>query len=114
MGQLARQVPIASHVSDYVVRLVLATHPDTEQAAPIVSKYVRYGASPRGAQAIVMAAKIRALIEGRLNVAFEDVRAVTSPALRHRIILNFEAEASGTSADDVIDGLLTQVAETAV
>jgi MoxR-like ATPase len=113
MGTLARQVPIASHVSDYVVRLVMATHPDTEQAAPIVKRYVRYGASPRGAQAIVLAAKIRALVEGRLNVAFDDIRAVAAPALRHRLILNFEAEASGVSADDVIEGLVSQVTEVA-
>jgi MoxR-like ATPase len=113
MGNLARQVPIASHVSDYVVRLVLATHPDNELAAPIVERYVRYGASPRGAQAIVLAAKIRALVEGRLNVAFEDVRTVALPALRHRVILNFEAEAGGITADDVIEGLIEQVAESA-
>ena len=112
MGQLARQVPIASHVGNYVVRLVLGTHPESELAAPIVKRYVRYGASPRGAQAIVLAAKIRALIEGRLNVAFEDVRTVALPALRHRVILNFEAEAGGVTADNVVDQLLGEVSET--
>lgn len=112
MGRLARQVPIASHVSNYVVRLVLATHPDNAEAVPIVKRYVRYGASPRGAQAIVLAAKIRALIEGRLNVAFEDVRTVAVPALRHRIILNFEAEAGGVLPDSVLNGILGDVAET--
>jgi MoxR-like ATPase len=112
MGKLARQVPIASHVSDFVVRMVLATHPDNEQAVPIVKRYVRYGASPRGAQAIVLAAKIRALIEGRLNVAFEDVRTVALPALRHRIILNFEAEAGGIMTDTVLKGILDEVSET--
>ncbi|HEU5430349.1 MAG TPA: MoxR family ATPase [Thermomicrobiales bacterium] len=112
MGQLARQVPIATHVTDYVVRLVLATHPEGDTAAPVVRRYVRYGVSPRGAQAIVLGAKIRALMEGRLNVSFDDVRAVALPALRHRLILNFEAEASGTSADDVLHGLLEAVPET--
>jgi len=113
MGRLARQVPIASHVSDYVVRLVLATHPESERATPMVKRYVRYGVSPRGAQAIVLGAKIRALMEGRLNVAFEDVRAVALPALRHRIILNFEAEASGLTADDVLRALIEEVPESA-
>jgi MoxR-like ATPase len=112
MGKLARQVPIASHVSDFVVRLVLATHPENEQAVPIVKRYVRYGASPRGAQAIVLASKIRALIEGRLNVAFEDVRTVALPALRHRVILNFEAEAGGVLTDTVLRGILEEVSET--
>jgi len=113
MGRLARQVPIASHVSDFVVRLTMATHPDQEQATQSVKRYVRYGASPRGAQAIVLGAKIRALVEGRLNVAYEDVRAVALPALRHRVILNFEAEAGGTTADDVLRKLLDEVPETA-
>ncbi|MDP9365095.1 MAG: MoxR family ATPase [Chloroflexota bacterium] len=112
MGLLARQVPIAAHVTDYVVRLVLATHPEGEAAAPIVRRYVRYGVSPRGAQAIVLGAKIRALIEGRLNVSFDDIRAVALPALRHRLILNFEAEAGGTTPDDVLSALLSEVSET--
>jgi MoxR-like ATPase len=113
MGKLAREVPIASHVSDYVARLVQTTHPDSERATPLVKKYVRYGVSPRGAQAIVMGAKIRALMEGRLNVSFDDIQAVTLPALRHRIILNFEAEAGGTTPDDVLNGLLAEVPESA-
>ncbi|MER3484885.1 MAG: AAA family ATPase [Chloroflexota bacterium] len=113
MGRLARQVPVASNVSDYVVRLVLATHPDNARATPMVKRYVRYGVSPRGAQAIILGAKIRALMEGRLNVAFDDVRAVALQALRHRIILNFEAEAGGTTADDVLRALLDDVPESA-
>ncbi len=113
MGMLARQVPIASHVNDYVVRLVMATHPDQEGASSSIKRYVRYGASPRGAQAIVLAAKIRALLEGRLNVAFEDVRTVALPALRHRVILNFEAEAGGTTADSVLRNLLEETQEMA-
>ncbi len=112
MGEFARQVPIANHVTDYVVRLTLATHPEqahTGEVPAIVKKYVRVGASTRGAQAIVLGSKIRALMEGRLNVALEDVRALAYPALRHRLILNFDAEASGMTADDVIRGLLEDV-----
>jgi MoxR-like ATPase len=114
MGKLAREVPIAGHVSDFVVRLVLATHPESERATPMVKRFVRYGVSPRGAQSIVLGAKIRALMDGRLNVAFDDIRAVTLPALRHRIILNFEAEAGGTTTDDVLISLLNEVPESAV
>lgn len=113
MGALARQVPIASHVVNYVVRMTLATHPEEDHAPPAVRQFVRYGASPRGAQAIVLAAKIRALLEDRLNVGFEDVRAVAIPALRHRVILNFDAEATGTVADDVLRDMLKAVPETA-
>ncbi len=111
MGDVARQVPIANHVSDFVVRLVLATHPDNDQAPAFVKKYVRYGVSPRGAQALVLGAKIRALLEGRLNVAIDDIRALTFPALRHRLILNFEAEAGGVTPDDVLRVLIQEVPE---
>lgn len=114
MGERAREVPIVRDVSDFVVRLVLATHPDNPQAPPIVKKYVRYGVSPRGAQSIVLGSKIRALMEGRRNVAFDDVRALAFPALRHRLILNFEAEAGGVTPDEVIRILLEEVPETAV
>jgi MoxR-like ATPase len=106
MGLLARQVPISSAVTDYVVRLTLATHPESEDPPEIVRRYVRYGVSPRGAQAIVLGSKIRALIENRLNVAYDDVRAVAAPALRHRLILNFDAESSGVTADDVLTQLI--------
>ncbi|HEX5505383.1 MAG TPA: MoxR family ATPase [Thermomicrobiales bacterium] len=111
MGALAREVPIASHVQDYVVRLTLATHPDSATAPPAVRKYVRYGASPRGAQAIVLAAKIRALLEGRLNVAFDDVRALAAPALRHRVVLNFEGEADGLTTDEIVAEILARAGE---
>jgi MoxR-like ATPase len=111
MGLLARDVPIASHVQEYVVRLVLATHPDSATAPAAVRKYVRYGASPRGAQAIVLAAKIRALLEGRLNVAFEDVRALAAPALRHRLVLNFEGEAEGLTTDEIVAEILDKTGE---
>ncbi|MGI8475922.1 MAG: AAA family ATPase [Thermomicrobiales bacterium] len=114
MGRVARQVPIANHVSDYVVRLVLSTHPDNGRAAAVVKKYVRYGVSPRGAQSIVLGAKIRALIDGRLNVSMEDVRALAFPALRHRLILNFEADAAGVTSDDVLRSVLEAVPESAV
>jgi MoxR-like ATPase len=111
MAALAREVPIASHVRDYVVRVLLATHPDSATAPAAVRKYVRYGASPRGAQAIVLAAKIRALLEGRLNVAFEDVRALAAPALRHRIVLNFEGEAEGLNTDEIVGEVLSKIGE---
>jgi MoxR-like ATPase len=113
MGKLAREVQIVSHVSDFVVRLVLATHPESERATQQVKRYVRYGVSPRGAQSIVMGAKIRALMDGRFNVAYEDIRAVAPPALRHRMILNFEAEAGGITPDDVLNTLLDEVPESA-
>ncbi len=113
MGHLAREVPIASSVSEYVVRLVMASHPDNPRATPTVRRYVRYGVSPRGAQAIVLGAKIRALIHGRLNVAYDDIRSVALPALRHRLILNFEAESNNVSSDDVLRGLLAELPESA-
>jgi MoxR-like ATPase len=105
-------VPIATHITDYVVRVVLATHAENEMASPEVKRYVRYGASPRAAQAIVLGAKIQAIMDGRLNVAFEDVRAMALPALRHRVILNFEAEAANLSTDTVLTQLLESVPET--
>jgi MoxR-like ATPase len=113
MGQLAREVPISSGVSEYVVRLVMASHPDNPRATTTIKRYVRYGVSPRGAQAIVLGAKIRALTQGRLNVAYDDIRSVALPALRHRIILNFEAESNDVSSDDVLRGLLAEVPESA-
>jgi MoxR-like ATPase len=111
MQTLARQVPIATHVADYAVRIVMATHPEAEGAPEATRQYIRYGASPRAAQAIVLAAKIFALLGGRFNVAFEDVRRVAPPALRHRLILNFEAEAKSISADTVIRSILRSVPE---
>ncbi len=111
MGKLARQVPIAGSVTDYVVRLVMATHPEGPRATETVKRYVRYGVSPRGAQAIVLGSKIRALMEDRLNVSFDDIRAVALPALRHRMILNFEAESAGITTDMVLSRLLAEVPE---
>lgn len=109
MGELARQVPIASHVADYIARLVVASHPANEAAPEAVRQFVRYGASPRGGQAMVLGAKVNALLEGRYNVAFEDVTAVAPAALRHRLMLNFEAQAEGILADDIITALLDSV-----
>jgi len=102
MRRTVRQVPVASHVTDYISRVVAATHPTADGAPATARKYVRYGASPRGGQAIVLAAKVRALTAGRANVAFEDVDAVAAPALRHRLILSFEGQADGIDPDQII------------
>ena len=109
MRELARQVPIASHVQQYVARLNLATHPDTSAAPRLVKQYVRYGASPRGGQALILGAKVAALIAGRFNVAFEDVQAILPAALRHRILLNFEGLAEGIRPDDILAELLGSI-----
>ena len=106
---LVRGVPIASHVKDYAVRLVLATHPGTTTAAAISNQYLRFGSSPRGAQVLVLAAKVRALTQGRFNVAFDDIAAVAPAALRHRLIGNFEAEAEGMDADRILARILSEV-----
>jgi len=106
MRTLARTVPIASHVKEYIARLMLATHPGNANASPLVKKYVRYGVSPRGGQALVLGAKVTALMAGRYNVAFEDVHAVAPAALRHRLLLNFDGLAEGVKADDVIKELV--------
>ena len=113
MQALAREVPIASHVLQYAARLVASTHPDAREAAPITKQYVRYGASPRGMQTLILGGKIIALLEGRYNVAFADLRAAALPGLRHRVILNFEAQAEGMTGDDVIRGILEHVREDA-
>jgi MoxR-like ATPase len=107
--KLVREVPVASHVQDYAVRLVLATHPKTETAAPIATQYLRFGSSPRGAQTLLLGGKVRALAQGRFNVSFDDLQAVAYPALRHRLILNFEAEAEGIVTDQIIAQILLDV-----
>ncbi len=109
MAQTARDVPIAHSVLDFAIRIVMASHPLNEGAPGLVREYVRYGASPRGAQTIVMAAKLRALLDGRANVAYDDIRAVSLPALRHRIVLNFDAEANDVSTDEVVRRLIDAV-----
>ncbi|MCE5328195.1 MAG: AAA family ATPase, partial [Planctomycetaceae bacterium] len=109
MQQLVRQVSLATHVSDYVARLVLATDPRSETASPVTKKYIRYGASPRGAQSIVLASKVLALRDGRANVALDDIKAVAAAALRHRIILSFEGQADGIDTDDLIAKVVAAV-----
>jgi len=111
--KLVREVPVASHVKDYAVRLVLASHPKTETAAPIANQYLRFGSSPRGGQTLLLAAKVRALTRGRFNVSFEDIEAVAAAALRHRLILNFEAEAEGVTTDQIIAQILQDVPQDA-
>jgi MoxR-like ATPase len=109
--KLIREVILATHVQDYIVRLILATHPQGPYALPITNQYLRWGASPRGAQTLALAAKVRALLEGRYNVSFEDVRRVYLPALRHRVILNFEAQAEGLDTDHVLLEILEKLPE---
>ena len=108
MQQLARQVPIPSHVSAYVSRLIVATHPGNSPSTQ-VNDYVRYGSSPRGGQALILGAKIMALLAGRYNVSFEDITAVSPATLRHRLLLNFDGQAQGIRPDDVIADLLDKV-----
>ena len=107
--KVIREVPVASHVKDYAVRLVLATHPKTETAAPISNQYLRFGSSPRGGQTLILGGKVRAITQGRFNVSFEDIEAVAAPALRHRLILNFEAEAEGITTDHIVAQILQDV-----
>jgi MoxR-like ATPase len=111
LRQVVRQVPIAAPVQQYAVALVLATHPDSPRAPEAVKRYVRYGASPRGGQALVTAARIRALLAGRFHVAQDDLRAVALPSLRHRLILTFEGQAEGIDPDRIIQTVIEQVGE---
>jgi MoxR-like ATPase len=104
--KLVRRVVMAPLVQDYAIRLSLATHPQGQFATDMVNKYVRWGSSPRGAQAATLAAKVKALLDGRFNTAFADVQAVYLPAMRHRILLNFEGEAEGINPDDVLHEVL--------
>jgi len=109
LQQLVQQVPVASHVKNYAIRLILATHPNTETALDITNQFLRFGSSPRGAQALLLGAKVQALTEGRFNVSFDDVAVVATPALRHRLIVNFEAEAEGVTTDIVLDKIMADV-----
>ncbi len=104
--RLVQRVIIAKHVQDYAIRLVLATHPQGEFATEQTNRYVRWGSSPRGAQSVALAAKVQALLDGRFNVSFEDVRVVFVPALRHRVLLNFEAQAEGIESDAVLHDIM--------
>jgi MoxR-like ATPase len=114
MQRLARAVPIAPHITAYAVGVLAATHPDSSRATSLVRQYVRYGGSPRGAQALVTAGKILALMDGRFNVSADDIRAAALPALRHRVILNFEGEAEGISTEAVVRSILDEVAPPSV
>jgi len=108
------QVVVAEHVKDYAARLVLASHPTSPYATDAVKRYLRYGASPRGAQVLVMTGKVRALLAGRYNVSFDDMAAMLLPALRHRLILNFEGEAEGISTDDILKDVLARTPKNAL
>src|SRR5712691_11494911 len=110
--ETARAVPVATHIKEYAVRLLLATHPDQEDAPEKVRNFVRYGASPRGLQAIIMTAKVRALLEGRYNVSQEDLREVAFPALRHRIIPNFDGLTEGITPEEVIEEIIKETEDT--
>jgi len=111
MRTLVREVPVAEPVKRYAMRLVLATHPDSRHAADTTKRFLRYGASPRGAQTLVLGARVKALLDGRVNVSFADVRAVALPALRHRVIRNFEGEAEGVSPDTIVTRIVEEVPE---
>ncbi|MCA9294993.1 MAG: MoxR family ATPase, partial [Phycisphaerales bacterium] len=104
--QLVRRVVVAPHVQDYAVRAVLSTHPEGDLSTPMVNQFLRFGASPRGAQTLILGAKVRALLDGRANVSVEDIRGVMLPALRHRCLLNFEGEAEGKTTDEVIRNII--------
>jgi MoxR-like ATPase len=107
-----RDVPVARHVQDYAIRLLQATHPEHPDAPEEVRRFVRYGASPRGAQGCLIAAKVQALFDRRFSVSVDDVRKVAKPALRHRVIRNFEGEAEGVEPDRILDEVLRTVPET--
>ena len=111
MQELVREVILADHLRDYIVRLTLATHPEGEFACEITNQYLRWGSSPRGAQTLALASKVHALLEGRFNVSFQDIRRVYLPAMRHRVILNFEAQAEGVTTDEVLLEILDKVSE---
>ena len=110
--QLVKRVVIAPHVQDYAIRLVLATHPQGPYAIPMVNQFLRVGASPRAAQAITLAAKVRALLDGRFHCSFQDVKDAVVPAMRHRVILNFEGEAEGITTDMVLEKVIAETPTT--
>jgi len=109
MRRVVRAVPIAPHVQEYAVQLVLSTHPESDEPTGLAKKYIRYGSSPRGAQTLVLGSKVRALLDGRYNVSTDDIRALLLPALRHRIILNFDAQADGRAPDDLLEAIAARV-----
>lgn len=107
----AKEVPVARPVMEYAMRLIALTHPDNEAAPQVIKKYIRCGSSPRGAQAIIATSRVRALMEGRYNVAFEDIRKMAYPVLRHRLLLNFDAISDGRNADSIIKELIESIEE---
>jgi MoxR-like ATPase len=111
MQKLVRRVPVAKHVQDYAIRLVLATHPGNAEATELVKRFVRTGASPRGVQAVLLAAKIRALFAGRFAASLEDVQKAVLPALRHRILRSFEGEAEGVAEDAILQEIIKKLPE---
>jgi MoxR-like ATPase len=111
MRETARSIPIARPVQDYAIRMTLATHPESEHAHELVKKYVRYGSSPRGAQALVLGGKVHALMHNRVYVAGEDIRAAAFPALRHRMLLNYEGEAEQLDVDSIIAAIISSLPE---
>ena len=109
LEQIVRDIIVAEDVRRYALRIVLSTHPDAEEAPELTRKYVRYGASPRGAQSLILGAKVKAILDGRYNVSREDIQAVALPSLRHRLILSFEGEAEGIDPDGIVQHLLDEV-----
>jgi MoxR-like ATPase len=109
MRSIVKLVPIATHVKDYAIRLTLASHPDNANASEQTREYVLFGASPRGVQSLILAAKVSALLNGRYNVSIEDINDVAKPALRHRIVLNIRGETKGIDMDDIIDEIINKV-----
>lgn len=107
--EAVKEIPVAEPVLDFTLKLVLATHPETKEAAAVAKKYIRFGASPRGAQAIISAAKVRAVLEGRYNAAFEDIYDTAYPALRHRLFMNFEGSSEGLTTDDLISEIIREI-----
>ena len=110
MRHVARSVAVARPIQSYAIRLTMGSHPESPYATPLVKRYVRYGASPRAAQALVLGGKIQALNRGQAFVSVEDIRAVALPALRHRLLLNFEGEANEISTDTIVEELLAGIA----
>ncbi len=109
LEQIVRDIIVAEDVRRYALRIVLSTHPDAEEAPELTRKYVRYGSSPRGAQSLILGAKVKAILDGRYNVSREDIQAVALPSLRHRLILSFEGEAEGIDPDGIVQHLLDEV-----
>ncbi len=112
--KLVREAVVAPHVKEYAARLVMATHPGGQYGTEIANKYIRCGASPRGAQALVLGGKVRALIDGRYHVGFKDIQSVALPVLRHRLLLNFEAEADRVDSDAIVKKIMAEVRTEAV